>query len=609
MWHRLERYFRKNRTSLAIVVGIAVIFFSWMVFGAGKRAAGYAQQFDIQAPATTFQGLMRGVAAGAYSGSTLYIRGDGSALVISPKGPAASVPDFVSSVSQRALRAIREHQVAVEGSVEITSRPALPSQAQAAAAAITDTIARLGSSLLSIAFTVFILMYLKSSMGGAGGLFRRKFRTYDASAGDDLPVRLGDVAGMEGPKRELSEVVDYLRHPEKFQALGARPLKGVLLHGPPGNGKTLLAKAIAGEAGVPFLEQNASSFVNMFVGAGAGATRDLFKEARRLAKERGGCVVFIDEIDAVGGKREFGGHDERMQTLNGLLAEMDGFTENTGVLVIAATNRLESLDQALLRPGRFDRKVYVPLPGVRAREDILRVHLVKLKAATGLGTRDLARMGAGMSGADLANWVNEAAIEAARRDDAAVTMEHFAQARDRVLVGPRNFGVEMSEDEERAVAYHEAGHAAVRHALGGKVDRVTIVPHGGALGVTFTAPEEHTRFTRESLSTELAVLMGGRAAEEIFTGTVSAGAASDLARASQMAFEGATMLGLGPDTAFVPQTDAGRGRAEERATQLVNEAYATALATLKDRRDAVETLAADLVREKTVALPFDRRTL
>ena len=601
----LKLFFRRNRNRLFLAVSIALAILLWMTYGAGKRAVGYEQQFDIKAPVVTMQSFLAEAAKGRFKGSTLYVRGDNGALVIGSKGPSVSVPDFVDAVSQKDLRQISSDGIQIEGSVNITAKPALPSAAQAGAAAFAEILARFGSAIMSIAFTVFFLFYIKGMMSSGGGIFGgKKYKVYDASKGDKLPVRLADVAGMEGPKKELSEVVDYLRNPARFSAMGARAPKGVLLYGPPGNGKTLLAKAIAGEAGVPFMEQNASSFVQMFVGAGAASVRDLFKEARKLAAENGGCVIFIDEIDAVGGSRGNGQHGEQMQTLNGLLAEMDGFGDNTGIVVIGATNRLETLDAAIVRPGRFDRKVFIPLPGVKGRQEILEVHLEKLKKRDILDVRRLAEMGAGMSGADLANWVNEAAIEAARRGDKVVSMEHFALARDRVLVGPRNFGIELSDEEERAVAYHEAGHALVRHALGGRVDRVTIIPHGGALGVTFTVPDEKTRFTRESLQTELAVLMGGRAAEEVFTGSVSSGAASDIERASRMAYESVSMFGLGDNEVFVPQTEQGRARAEEAASRMVRDAYAQAKAILEDRRAEVEALAQRLVEEKLVAHPF-----
>ena len=605
MFQRLEEYFRRNRVSLAIVLVVGVGFFERMLYGTAQRAVGYREQYTIKAPVMAYDNFIQSADANAFKGATMYVRADGSALLVKADGSNAEIPNFALNTSVLSLRSIRQHGVTVEGGVNISTVPALPSAAQATVAAFSETLGRLGGSLLSIGFVIFMVLYAKSNLGAAGGLFKKKYHTYDAKAGDKLPVRLADVAGMEGPKVELAEVVDYLKDPGKFRALGARPPKGVLLYGPPGNGKTLLAKAIAGEAGVPFIEQNASSFVNMVMGAGAAGARELFTEARRLSKERGGCVVFIDEIDAVGTRRDLGGHDERLQTLNGLLAEMDGFGDNTGIVVIAATNRLEMLDTALTRPGRFDRKVQIPLPGLKAIPDILRVHLTQLKRRdANLDLDKLARMGRGMSGADLANWVNEAAIEAARRGDPQVTMEHFVLARDRVLIGPRNFGIELLPEEELAVAYHESGHAVVRKELGGHVDRVTILPHGGSLGVTFSTPDERIRFTRETLNTELAVLMGGRAAEEVFTGTVSSGAASDLERASRMAFEGVTMLGLGNTSGFVPQTEAGRGKAEERAAELVEEAYKKALSILSEEKAKVEALTQRLMDEKTVAMPF-----
>lgn len=294
----------------------------------------------------------------------------------------------------------------------------------------------------------------------------------------------------------------------------------------------------------------------------------------------------------------------RLLRRSGILAA--GLFARSRSVIGAGGLGLPGLAGQLLRPGRFDRKVYIPLPGVRAREEILETHLAKLKKTISLDRRRLAEMGAGMSGADLANWVNEAAIEAARSDAPAVSMDHFALARDRVLVGPRNFGVEMSEEEESDVAWHEAGHAVVRHALGGKVDRVTIIPHGGALGVTFTVPEEKTRFTREGLQTELAVLMAGRAAEELFTGSVSGGAASDIERASRMAYEAVSVMGLSDDALFAPQTEAGRTRAEQEAANLVRAAYTQAKELLEAHRGEAQVLRDRLMTDKVVPDPFGR---
>jgi cell division protease FtsH len=601
-----RRNLRNNRFPLAIFTAIAFGFFAWMVFGAGQRAAYYTQQGDITGQPLAYAAWLTSAQQQGAEGK-LYLKPAGQAVFIGSlpghSGKAFAVEGFQNQVNQQALNTLKARGIQLEGSVSIEMHPALPSKGQAAAAALFETIGRLVSSLLSLGFVFFMLVYAKNSMRSMS-IFQRRFKSHDAAQGDVLPVRFADVAGLDGSKQEIAEVVDYLKAPERFAALGARSPRGVLLYGPPGNGKTLLAKAVAGEAGVPFLEQNASAFVQMFVGAGAMAVRDIFREARTIAKKRGGCVVFIDELDAVGGKREGGGHDERLQTVNALLAEMDGFTSNTGVIVIAATNRLETLDPALLRPGRFDRKVFVPLPGNKARRDILQVHLQTLKSTADLDLEGLAALSGGMSGADLANWVNEAAIDAARAADPAVTMAHFRASRDRILVGPRNAGADLSTEERAAVAWHEAGHAVIRKAMGGDVDKVTIVPHGQALGVTFTKPDERTRFTRESLRTELAVLMAGRAAEDLFTGTVSTGAASDLERASRMAYESVSLYGLGPQGAFVPQTDAGRKRCEEQASLLVADADAKARSVLQQNGAAVGDLVSLLVKHGEVLDPF-----
>lgn len=601
-------FFKKKRNALTAAIIITLAALAWMAFGAGQRAEDYSRQLDIRAQKYPLSAFMAAISHKQFNNSTLYIRADKTAVVIGDNGPSAIISDFGASVSENDLSFIKNHGVEVKGAMSIQIMPALASPAQATAAAISDTIAKFGSSLLSLGFTVFFMFYIYNmASSGSGPFGGKKYKLYNAASGDTAPVLLSDVAGMTGPKQELAEVVYYLKDPRSFVNIGARPPRGVLLYGPPGNGKTLLAKAIAGEAGVPFIEQNASTFVNMFVGAGAAGARALFKTARQLSKDSGGCVVFIDEIDAVGGSRN-GGHDERLQTLNGLLAEMDGFTDNAGIVVVAATNRLESLDTALLRPGRFDRKVYVPLPGTSARAEILDVYLKQIKTTDGISSSDLAKMGAYMSGADLSNWVNEAAIEAVRSGSSHVEMHHFMLARDRILVGPENHGIELSSEEESAVAYHEAGHAVTRWALGGYVDRVTIVPRGMALGVTFTTPDENTRFTSDNLATEIAVLVAGRAAEELFTGYVSSGASSDIERASRMAYEGVSTMGLGTKSLFTPQTDAGRANAEKEARSMVEDAYARVIKLLGNvHQDQVTHLRDRLMVEKIVTSPFQKQ--
>ncbi|MGD0201224.1 MAG: ATP-dependent zinc metalloprotease FtsH, partial [Bryobacteraceae bacterium] len=352
-----------------------------------------------------------------------------------------------------------------------------------------------------------------------------------------MKVTFKDVAGVEEAKEELEEIIEFLREPQRFQKLGGRIPKGVLLIGPPGTGKTLLARAIAGEANVPFFSISGSDFVEMFVGVGASRVRDLFEQGKKNAP----CIIFIDEIDAVGRHRGAGlggGHDEREQTLNQLLVEMDGFESNEGVILVAATNRPDVLDPALLRPGRFDRRVVVARPDIKGREAILRVHTKKVPLADDVELMVLARGSPGFAGADLANLVNEAALIGARQNRKVVTMADFELAKDKVLMGVERKSLIISEEEKRNTAYHEAGHALVLAVLpsADPVHKVTIIPRGMALGVTMQLPEDDKHsYTREYLETQLAGLMGGRIAEEIFMKHTTTGAGNDIERATDLA--------------------------------------------------------------------------
>ncbi len=350
-------------------------------------------------------------------------------------------------------------------------------------------------------------------------------------------VTFKDVAGVEEAKEELREIIEFLREAQKFQKLGGRIPKGVLLVGPPGTGKTLLARAVAGEANVPFFSISGSDFVEMFVGVGASRVRDLFEQGKKNAP----CIIFIDEIDAVGRHRGAGlggGHDEREQTLNQLLVEMDGFESNEGVILMAATNRPDVLDPALLRPGRFDRRVVVHRPDVRGREEILRVHTRKIPLADDVDLSVLARGTPGFSGADLANMVNEAALSAARQNRKAVLMYDFELAKDKVLMGVERKSLILTEEEKKVTAYHEAGHALVASKLPNSdpLHKVTIIPRGMALGVTMQLPiDDKHNYTKEYLETEIAIMMGGRIAEEMFLNQMSTGAGNDIERATELA--------------------------------------------------------------------------
>jgi len=388
--------------------------------------------------------------------------------------------------------------------------------------------------LLFLGVWIFFMRQMQS--GGNRAMSFGKSRAKLTSA-QGRKVTFRDVAGVEEAKEELQEIIEFLKEPQKFQKLGGKIPKGVLLMGPPGTGKTLLARAIAGEANVPFFSISGSDFVEMFVGVGASRVRDLFEQGKKNAP----CIIFIDEIDAVGRHRGAGlggGHDEREQTLNQLLVEMDGFETNEGVILIAATNRPDVLDPALMRPGRFDRQVIVGRPDVRGREEILKVHVRKIPLSEDINLSVIARSTPGFSGADLANLVNEAALYAARKNRKAVTQEDFEVAKDKVLMGTERKSMIISEDEKRATAYHEAGHALVAFKLpcADPLHKVTIIPRGRALGVTQQLPvdDRHT-YSRDYLETTISVLMGGRVAEELKLDRLTTGAGNDFERATEMA--------------------------------------------------------------------------
>jgi cell division protease FtsH len=433
-------------------------------------------------------------------------------------------------------------------------------------------------------------------------------------------VTFKDVAGVDEAKEELKEIIEFLREAQKFQKLGGRIPKGVLLVGPPGTGKTLLARAVAGEANVPFFSISGSDFVEMFVGVGASRVRDLFEQGKKNAP----CIIFIDEIDAVGRHRGAGlggGHDEREQTLNQLLVEMDGFESNEGVILIAATNRPDVLDPALLRPGRFDRRVVVARPDVRGREEILRVHTRKIPIGDDVDLSILARGTPGFSGADLANMVNEAALNAARQNRKAVYMYDFEISKDKVLMGAERKSMLLSDHEKKVTAYHEAGHALVaamrEHA--DPLHKVTIIPRGMALGVTMQLPidDKHT-YTKEYLETRLAIMMGGRVAEETFLGQMTTGAGNDIEQASDLARRMVCEFGmssLGPITFGKKEEQIFLGReinqhrdfSEDTAQQidkqvrvLVDAGYKSAVEILTSHKDVMHRMSAALLEREVL---------
>ena len=433
-------------------------------------------------------------------------------------------------------------------------------------------------------------------------------------------VTFKDVAGVEEAKEELREIIEFLREAQKFQKLGGRIPKGVLLVGPPGTGKTLLARAVAGEANVPFFSISGSDFVEMFVGVGASRVRDLFEQGKKNAP----CIIFIDEIDAVGRHRGAGlggGHDEREQTLNQLLVEMDGFESNEGVILMAATNRPDVLDPALLRPGRFDRRVVVSRPDVRGREEILRVHTRKIPLAEDVDLSVLARGTPGFSGADLANMVNEAALAAARQNRKAVLQYDFELAKDKVLMGVERKSLLLTDEEKKNTAYHEAGHALVAAKMPNSdpLHKVTIIPRGMALGVTMQLPtDDRHNYYKNYLETEIAILMGGRIAEELFLNVMSTGAGNDIERATEMARKMVCEWGmsdLGPMTFGKKEEQIFLGREiaqhrdysedtaikiDQEVRKLVNKGYTTAKQILSDNRDALERIARALIEREVL---------
>src|SRR6266436_1189814 len=413
---------------------------------------------------------------------------------------------------------------------------------------LRDLLSWILPALIFFGVWYFLARRMASSQGLGGGFMNIGKSRAKVYVENKTGVTFADVAGVDEAKAELQEVVEFLKEPKKYGRLGARVPKGVLLVGPPGTGKTLLARAVAGEAGVPFFSISGSEFVEMFVGVGAARVRDLFEQARRAAP----CIIFIDELDALGRSRmpgAFGGYDEKEQTLNQLLAELDGFDPSTGVILIAATNRPEVLDPALLRPGRFDRQVLVDRPDRTGRREILKVHVAKVKLAANVDLDQIAGLTPGFTGADLANLVNEAAIVATRRNGEAVTLDDFTVAIERIVAGLEKRSRILSPEERRRVAYHEMGHALVAATLPGvdPVHKVSIIPRGvGALGYTMQRPtEDRFLLARQELTNRIAVLMGGRASEAlIFDGEVSTGAADDLQRATQIAMEMVTRYGM-----------------------------------------------------------------
>ncbi len=562
------------------------------------------KQFDGRAPITdnvTYTQFMTDAQAGRISkvdiqGDTLYVTPDsGRPYSLTSPGDLWMVPELVKNGVQVSGRAREEPSF------------------------LTSLFISWFPMLLLIGVWIFFMRQMQG--GGKGGAFsfgKSRARMLDENTNH---VTFADVAGCDEAKEDVQELVDFLRDPTKFQRLGGRIPRGVLLVGSPGTGKTLLAKAIAGEAKVPFFSISGSDFVEMFVGVGAARVRDMFENAKKQAP----CIIFIDEIDAVGRQRGAGlggGNDEREQTLNQLLVEMDGFETGQGVLVVAATNRPDVLDPALLRPGRFDRQVVVALPDIRGREQILKVHMRKVPLATDVDATVLARGTPGFSGADLANLVNEAALFAARRNGRTVEMGDFEKAKDKIIMGAERRTMVMPEEERRNTAYHESGHALVARLLPktDPVHKVTIIPRGRALGVTMQLPEtDRYSMDKERLLNMIAVLFGGRIAEEVFMNQMTTGASNDFERATAIARDIVTRYGmtdeLGPMVYAENEGEVFLGRSVTKTThmseatmqkvdseirKIIDEQYAVARKLIEDNSDKMHAMAEALLEWETI---------
>ena len=478
--------------------------------------------------------------------------------------------------------------------------------------------------LLIIAVFMFFMRQMQGGSGGRGGPLTFGKSKAKLLGEDQIKTTFADVAGVDEAKEDVQELVEFLQDPSKFQKLGGRIPRGILMVGQPGTGKTLLAKAIAGEAKVPFFSISGSDFVEMFVGVGASRVRDMFDQAKKQTP----CIIFIDEIDAVGRHRGAGlggGHDEREQTLNQLLVEMDGFDGNEGIIVIASTNRPDVLDPALLRPGRFDRQVIVPLPDIRGREQILKVHMRKVPLGTDVDATVIARGTPGFSGADLANLVNEAALYAARQDKRTVTMGQFEQAKDKIMMGAERKSMVMSEKERRNTAYHEAGHCIVGYLVPEHDPsyKVSIIPRGRALGITMFLPEEDRySMSKRSINSQICSLFGGRIAEELTLGPdgITTGASNDIERATKMARAMVTkwglseelgplmydeednevFLGLSAGTSRSQVSDETAKKIDEEVRAIIDNCYSTARRLVNENRDKLEMMAEALLEYETI---------
>jgi len=593
------KFFRNGIVMLVLVVGTAALLFTWITASSTPQTTGYSE-------------FLGDVAAGRVSkvtqqGTTLTVDTNGG----TPPNYTVNVPTILTDVYGDIKEAVQEGNVD-PGKVSFTSTPAPD----------TSWLGLLLTAVLPLliigGFIFFMMRQAQGTNNQALSFGKSRARMF---LGNKTVVTFNDVAGVDEAKTELQEVVEFLKFPEKFNSLGARIPRGVLLVGPPGTGKTLMARAVAGEAGVPFFSISGSEFVEMFVGVGASRVRDLFDQAKRNSP----CIVFVDEIDAVGRQRGAGlggSHDEREQTLNQILVEMDGFDTNTNVIVVAATNRPDVLDPALLRPGRFDRQVILDRPDMRGRTEILRVHTKGKPLDKGVDVEGVARQSPGFSGADLANLVNEAAILSARRNKKVIGMSEFQEALERIIAGPERKSRVISDAEKAIIAYHEGGHAVVQRILPkcDPVQKVTIISRGMALGYTMALPQEDRYLqSKTEFEDKIAGLLGGNVAERMIFGDTTTGASNDIEKATDLARRMVTEFGmsdkLGPlsfgkrDELVFLGREIGEQRnysddvarvIDEEVRAIIDKAYERASEVLTTHRDRLVALAEKLVAEETV---------
>jgi len=606
------RFFRNGIVMLVLVVGTVALLYTWISASPGTKTKAYS------GPSSFLEDVSKGnVEKVVQQGDTLTVD------LTSSAGGAANAPEYTVTVPNVLTQVSQDIATAAKDNGKA------PPQFDPKPAPDTSWIGLLLTGLLPLlvigGFIFFMMRQAQGTNNQALSFGKSRARMF---LGNKTVVTFSDVAGVDEAKTELQEVVEFLKYPEKFNSLGARIPRGVLLVGPPGTGKTLMARAVAGEAGVPFFSISGSEFVEMFVGVGASRVRDLFDQAKRNSP----CIVFVDEIDAVGRQRGAGlggSHDEREQTLNQILVEMDGFDTNTNVIVIAATNRPDVLDPALLRPGRFDRQVILDRPDMKGRVAILKVHTKGKPLDKGIAIEDVARQSPGFSGADLANLVNEAAILSARRNKKVIGMSEFQEALERIVAGPERKSRVISDEEKQIIAYHEGGHAVVQRVLPkcDPVNKVTIVSRGMALGYTMALPmEDRYLQSKTEFEDKIAGMLGGNASERMIFGDTTTGSSNDIEKATDLARRMVTEFGmsdkLGPlsfgkrDELIFLGREIGEQRnysdevaktIDEEVRAIIDKAYDRASEVLEANRDRLERLAAKLIAEETVdAEEFER---